>query len=519
MPEETLRVNASSLRVNASIDAETEANLDETIDRLRGIVSRRRWWILTATFCISLASVALAVRLRDHYVSQATLLVVDQEVSPRYVQAESTTTVAEAAQAIKLEVLSAPRLLAIINEFSLYPTEKERAAPELLIDRLRQDIDIEPLPPLPGRLDSRGITVSFTATTPQLAQQVTSRLTSLFIEENLKTQGEEATSTEKFVDGQLEAAKQRLDDQERRLEAFKASNDGELPEQQQTNLMALTDVRTRLETVTTRLIQVQQQQATLEATVAARLARLQSERADLLTHFTARHPDVVKKDAEIATVQSVLDRVRARTAATASSKDANFAPDAVLAEDIRQAEANAAEIENLSKEQQSLKKNAEDYQIRLNVSPLRQQQLTQILRDYDIDTKDYEELQKNKTQSQAVSSLQENQEGKHFRLVDSPTFPIKPSDSKRRLVCLAGLGGGVIAGLLLAVFVDNRHGAYYNEKTLNKSFTPPLVLGIPLVLTLAEQRSRVWKTALQWALACIMSLIALGAELYVYRMG
>jgi polysaccharide biosynthesis transport protein len=512
MPDETLNMNTG--------EAATEATLNETIDQRWTIVLRRRWWVLTAGFCISLAVVAVAIRLPDHYISQATLLVVDQEVSARYVEPESTTTVEEAAQAIKLEVLSAPRLLAIINEFGLYSSEREEAAPQLLIDRFRKDIDIETLAPLPGRQDSGGITVAFTAATPHLAQQVTSRLTSLFIDENLKRQGNQAASTEKFLTERLDAAKQRLADQEQRLQAFRVNNDGELPEQQQTNLMALANVRDRLDTVRTRLVEVQQQQSTLETTVAERLAHLQSERTELLTHFTPQYPAVTRKDAEIAAVQSILDQVRRRTPTPASkSNNTSLASDAVLSEEIRRAEANTAEIESLSKEEQSLKKEGDEYQKRLNLSPIRQQQLTQLLRDYDNYSKDYEELQKNTMQSQAVNSLQENQEGKHFQLVEPPTLPIKPSSPKRLQICLAGLAGGVIIGLILAFFVDNRDGAFYNEKTLAQNFKVPVVLSAPLVLTAAERRSRVWKIAFQWALACVMGLIMLSAEFYIYRKG
>ena len=124
---------------------------------------------------------------------------------------------------------------------------------------MRQDIDIQPLETTPGRSDFNALTISFTAETPQLAQEVTSRLTSVFIEQNLKTRGEQATGTTQFLSGQLDAAKQRLAEQEQRLQAFKSSNLGELPEQQSVNLAALMDVRTRLNAVSFSLSQARQQ--------------------------------------------------------------------------------------------------------------------------------------------------------------------------------------------------------------------------------------------------------------------
>ena len=108
---------------------EPEGNLTTTIEGVLGAVTRRRWWILSAAFCIPVAVVAVAMKLPDRYVSQATLLVVQQKVSQRYVEPDSTTTISAAIQAIKLEMLSADQLLGIIKDLRLYPSEKERSTP------------------------------------------------------------------------------------------------------------------------------------------------------------------------------------------------------------------------------------------------------------------------------------------------------------------------------------------------------------------------------------------------------
>lgn len=292
-----------------SNSTEPESNLNDAIERVVGILTRRRWWIIGGACIIPLLVVAVAIKLPDRYVSQATLLVVQQQVSQRYVEPDSTTTVPAAVEAMKLEVLSRSRLLGIINELGLYPTGtgEERPAPELLVERMRKDIDIQPLETTPGRNDFSAFTVAYTAPTPGVAQEVTSRLTSLFIEQNAKTRGEQAASTTKFLSDHLDAARQKLEQQEQRLQAFKTSNLGELPEQQSENLAALTDVRGRLETVASNSLLVQQQQATIESTLNDNLTHLESERASLLSRYTPMHPQVIKKQHEIERVQAVLE--------------------------------------------------------------------------------------------------------------------------------------------------------------------------------------------------------------------
>ena len=208
------------------------------------------------------------------------------------------------------------------------PAEKEHPAPELLVERMLKDVDIQPLETTPGRSDFNAFTISFTAASPHLAQEVTSRLTSLFIEQNQKTQGEQAANTTRFLSEQLDTAKQRLTEQEQRLQAFKTSNLGELPEQQQANLAALSSAREQLSATTISLLQAQQQRASLESAIESllndRLTRLQSEKAALLTRYTPRYPEVIKKDKEIGQLQAVLDRVNKRIPETEERAGSRF---------------------------------------------------------------------------------------------------------------------------------------------------------------------------------------------------
>lgn len=496
---------------------ELESNLGETIERLLGILTRRRWWILSVGCVVPIAVIAVAMKLPDHYVSQATLLVVQQQVSQRYVESDSTTTLAAAVQAMKFEVLSRTRLLSIINDFGLYRALKERSAPDALADIMRQDVDIQPLEVIPGR-DFNAFTISFTAATPQLAQAVTSRLTALFIEQNQKTQGEQAANTEKFLSDQLDAAKRRLSAQDQRLQAFRANNMGELPEQQQTNQAALTDARMRLEAIESSISLAQQQQSSLELSLEERLVQLQSEKAELLKHYTPRYPGVVKKDQDIARVQSALDRLKTNTAsASAQAQEATDDPSLDLI--LRQAESNMAQMANLLKQQERLKQESEQYQNRINVTPLREQQLAAISRDEDIFKQDYANLEKQTLQSEMTASLEENQEGQQFRLVDSPSLPVKPSSPKRLKIALGGLGGGIGLGLALALLLDLRDTSFHNEKTLNRNYAVPFVLGVPLARTVGERRLRRLRIVLECLAGFLMTIAVCAAEFYVYKVG
>ena len=100
------------------------------------------------------------------------------------------------------------------------------------------------------RKDVSSFKISFIAGTPQLAQEVTSKLTSLFIEQNLETREHQATTTTDFLREQLEATKTKLADAEDQVRAFKMQHLGELPEQQAGNLAIMAGLQSQLQSTT-----------------------------------------------------------------------------------------------------------------------------------------------------------------------------------------------------------------------------------------------------------------------------
>ena len=95
------------------------------------------------------------------------------------------------------------------------------------------DIDVK----LEGKESS--FRVSYVSPDPKTAQKVTERLAALYIEENLRDRENLADSTSKFLESQLQDAKRRLIEQEKKLEEYRRRYAGQLPSQLQGNLQAL----------------------------------------------------------------------------------------------------------------------------------------------------------------------------------------------------------------------------------------------------------------------------------------
>lgn len=527
---------------------ETEANPTEAIGKITGI-AKRRWVSIVAIACaVAIATDALLILLPNRYTSEATLLVVQQQVPERYVTPTTSTSLADALQAMKEEVLSRTRLLEIIGDFHLYPKERKRMPPEQVVELMRGNIAIQPLNADPERQDFNAFKITFTAATPHLAQDVTARLTSLFIQANLKTREDQAKNTTNFLSEQLRAVADQLAEQEQKLRDYKMRHLGELPEEEQGNVAVLQGLQEQLQNAEAGLNRAQQQRAYLQSLLnnyrresssaaatpgaltggrpatplqeaRAELARLQSVRDDLLTRYTPAHPDVKRAEADVTRQQQVVDRLKAAEksqsdSAASSTSDAD--DDMAVMQVKSQLEANRLEMDGLLNDQKRLKAAAADYQKRLDATPVTEQQLAEVLRNYDLLKKEYADLLNKQEQSQLATSLEKQQEGQQFRLVDAPSLPSVPSSPKRLKLSLAGIVGGIFVGIALAFLKEITNPSFHTERELQERFQVPVV-GVPLFLTTRDKRDQIWKHIFEWAAASALFIATVGAEFVVYR--
>src|SRR6185437_7365928 len=98
------------------------------------------------------------------------------------------------------------RLLLIIDNLNLYNGKGQaKFTPDDKVDRMRKDIDIELVRDRDNSINA--FKIYFSASNPYTAQQVTSKLTHLFIDENLKVREQQSEDTTHFIQSQLETAR------------------------------------------------------------------------------------------------------------------------------------------------------------------------------------------------------------------------------------------------------------------------------------------------------------------------
>src|SRR4029077_652504 len=214
------------------------------------IAVRRRWIIMFSLFSCWAIAWTCSWLIPPTYRSEALILVEQQKVPEQYVVPNVTMSLQDRLQSMTQQILSRTRLQATIDRFDLYPKHRTPGAlldSDAAVEQMRKDIKIG-LVESPGhRGELTAFKIDYSARSRELAQRVNSELTSLFIDENLKSQQQESENTTSFLENQLASARSQLEEQESKVRAFKAKHFGDLPSQLESNVQILTGLQSQLD--------------------------------------------------------------------------------------------------------------------------------------------------------------------------------------------------------------------------------------------------------------------------------
>jgi len=179
---------------------------------------QRKWWIAVPTVCAAIVAGAMTnFVMAPRYRAEAILLVVPQRVAPDYMRATVIVSIGDQLNRIRAHVMSRTRLERIIEDLGLYQEERERRPLHELVEQMQRNISI-------SMVQGDVFRVSFVSTDRRTAMQVTERLASYLIEENVWDRQSGVEMTSQFLEAQLEEVRGRLRDQETTLDGLRAKN-------------------------------------------------------------------------------------------------------------------------------------------------------------------------------------------------------------------------------------------------------------------------------------------------------
>ncbi len=299
-------------------------------------LSYRKGRVLLIAALVFIASATVAFGLPPVYRSTATILIEEQDIPQDLVRSTVTSYADQRIQVISQRVMSRSNLKNIIEKYGLYAKEARAETTERIIDRMRNDVNLEILSsdvidPRSGRPTQATIafSISYDSRDPETAQRVANELVSLYLTENIRNRTQKAEETSEFLSEEADRLSRKLADLETRMARFKERNSGKLPQLMDLNLQLLDrterdirELKSQIVSLKERKIYLEGQLAQIDPTVpvisatgervmdpATRLKILEVQYLSASSRYAPEHPNVVKLRMEIDALKRQIGNV------------------------------------------------------------------------------------------------------------------------------------------------------------------------------------------------------------------
>lgn len=483
-------------------------------------VKRRKWWIVVPFLLVVLAGGTYMFTAPKIYKASTLILVEAQRVPESYVKPTITQNLENRLHTISQQIHSRSYLEKIIQRYDLYLERNQegrggikatlaraweklpfvsegeasqqgkssRRSLSSRVQTLRNRINVN----LRGK-DNRAFQISFQWHDPEVAAKVSNAIASQFIEQNLKVREEMAMGTTDFLSMEVQQLRNQLEKKEKKLENFRQKNMGKLPEQLESNLNILNQLKDEQNNLEKRIEMEKQQAMMLRKQLRSGsggqiaqtgegggegdgIAALKNRLEALRSKYTKKHPDVV----------ALQKRLREKLQAQGEQGSDEDTDDAVQEYVDRSKEGlerelvqTRARIDRYEDQIAEVKKQIEKYQERVERTPKVEMKLKDLQRDYQTVQNRYQNMLAKKLDAQMAEELEKRQKGEQFRVIDSaipPETPFKPDMRKLGLMTLVlglGIGGG------LSYLRESLDPAFYSAEDAENYLGRKVIVTLP----------------------------------------
>jgi polysaccharide biosynthesis transport protein len=469
----------------------------EYLDLLR----RRKPWIILICLGISTCIGVVVLHLPNVYRAETVILVNPEKVNEKLVSPAGGGGSAYRLSTIRQQVTSPTQLGQLVDELKMYPELRSKVAPQGLVARMQSATTIEFQDS--GRRGSSLIHIAFTDVDPDEAARAANRIASLFVERNIKAREQEISAASQLLETELKETKQQLEAKEHALQGIKSRYVIELAESKQPHLRSVKNLRDQLQLSQEKMERDRQakvhrqsmpakpapamdrkaQTSASAAALPARLPKLEALMKDMVARFGPNYPDVRK-------LRNEINQLKAETESEKTEGDAPdlqaAVPGAKTYNPAMEAEIKKLDqdIEAQTKAQAELRKQIQFHVDKLQQVPVLEQQISELMGDYDSLRNHYRELQEKQLSVRMAGGA-----GDHFEVLGAAVPPESPNGPQRTSMIIGGIFLGLFCGLGVAVLAEMSDGSVRHEREASQIFGKPVLAGIPKI---TSSRERAW---------------------------
>lgn len=452
------------------MNMETKRYTEEELDLQNyWLVLKRRWLIVTGVLAATLGLVGIATSLqRPSYLASGQVLVQSNRVTSLTGVGEKIGTLESLrregnpldTQAVVVQ--SYPIMQRVIDTLQLRDDRSRPMKPDDL------KIKVEPI------VGTDILKISYGNSDPEMAANVVNNVMKAYLDNNLRTNREEADKAGRFVESQLPRAEEELQKAAEALRQFRTQNQivdleresaaavnsiALLQDQKNQAASQLSDTAMQ-ERAIRQQVKLELDQAIDVASLSqapgiqealSQLQQVQTRLATERTRFKGNHPAIESLEDQEASLTALL---QARVGEALGSS-AQFNPGALQVGDVkRRLVENYAQLQaqrfGLESRVRTLSALEAEYRNRKTAIPTLEKQQSDLERRLELAQKAYENLNVRLQDIQVAK----NQQVGNARIIQNALVPSQPSSRMRLILLAAGGMVGLLLGIAAAFLVD-----------------------------------------------------------------
>ncbi|OIP63473.1 MAG: hypothetical protein CO150_04765 [Nitrospirae bacterium CG_4_9_14_3_um_filter_53_35] len=416
--------------------------------------------------------------------------------------------------------LSRPHLIETIRKLNLDKGMEGNLEMEKLIQSIRDGVSIM-------KKGAELFTVSFQDSDPERAMKITNTIVNLFIDESLSLKREEAFSSVDFIRKQLDIYKAKLEESEDALRKFKQEHIGEMPGQQNTNLVQLDRLRDTLAETNMAIQEAMGRKGFIEKQMSSespmvvsmstgeasstgdKIKILEFQLSQFLANYTEKHPDVVRIKTELDHLRKEADAKQSKGSDPAPPKSGDLTTLNPLHQKLKEDYNNISiTIGTLEAKKGALEKKIAEYGQKVVSIPSQEQQLAALQRDYNVNENIYDMLLRRYEEARISKYLEFSSGGTRFQVIDPAIVPLKPIKPNYLHFLAAGLASGCAAGIGLIFLKDYFDTSTRGVREAEEIYKVPVLSAIPVIT--AEREIEIRKmNRKRWIFGSVLFFILL----------
>jgi succinoglycan biosynthesis transport protein ExoP len=417
------------------------------IAQLPSIIWQRRWFMIIPAVVGIVAAVAAVFLLPRQYESSATLLVQSPSLPNDVIgTASDTDLINRRIESLRQQVITRPKLLALIETNELYTSDRARKPLSQVIDAMREQISVTSIDADLNASKPEDRTIAFRLTyrysDPVKAQAIAQSLMEQIVELNSTVDVANANQAVQFLTEQGNNLKRQIGELEAEVAKLNLQYGGVLARSNTpvgSNSvgydMQIADLMRTNQSLSQQRSDVgtSDQRDPLVANAEASLASARAQ-------YSEDHPDV-------RLAKSRLEEAKRLAAQNVKKLPVvNNIDEQIKFNNEQIAKLRAAKAQEMSAVTATINSQSR--------APAVQQITTQLQQKLDGLYKQYDAVSQRLMTAQAGSRAANEQLGERLVVVDPPVVADRPATPNRLMILGGGIGGGIALGLLLGLLVE-----------------------------------------------------------------